>query len=309
MMTVHGPRDNPAGGPPTVSVVVPTYNRPATLAACLGALAAQDFPRDRFEVVVVDDGSAVPPRGIVERLTVRLSIRLVEQRNGGPAAARNAGAAAARGAYLAFTDDDCLPDPGWLSALAAAAALHPDSALGGRVVNALGEGLYAAASQTLIDFLYEYYNGAEGDGRFFITSNLAVPAARFGEVGGFDVRFPLAAAEDRDFCDRWRERGNEMVYAPAAVVRHAHHLTLRSFCRQHLNYGRGAHHLHSARSRRGEPRLRLEPLRFYARLVLYPVASGAGRRAAALSLLALLSQVMYASGYALERAATGRAAR
>ena len=294
---------------PLFTVVVPTFNRTDSLEACLQALAAQDFPRDRFEVVVVDDGSAAPPRGIVERLAGRLDVRLLEQANAGPAAARNAGAAAARGAYLAFTDDDCLPDPRWLGALAAAASLHPGSAVGGRVVNALGDGVYATASQMLIDFLYDYYNAADTGGRFFITSNLALPAARFRDVGGFDVSFPLAAAEDRDVCDRWREQGFEMAYAPAAVVRHAHALTLRSFCRQHLNYGRGAHHLHRARSRRGEGRLRVEPLRFYSRLILYPVSKGAGRRAPALSLLALLSQVMYASGYALERAAGRRGER
>jgi glycosyltransferase involved in cell wall biosynthesis len=286
---------------PYFSVVVPTFQRPDGLARCLEALAAQELPRDRFEVVVVDDGSAEPPRGIVARFASVLDVRLVEQSNAGPAAARNAGAAAAHGKYLAFTDDDCRPDPGWLRALHDVAVRHLGCAIGGRVENVFADGLYSTASQLLIEFLYEYYNVGEGTGRFFITSNLAFPADAFRELGGFDTSFPLAAAEDRDVCDRWREAGRTMVYADDAVVHHAHALRLRSFCRQHFNYGRGAYHLHRARSRRGELPLRIEPLHFYARLVTYPLARSAAPRSFALAALTALSQWVYVSGYLRER--------
>lgn len=291
---------------PFFTVVIPTFDRPRALEACLRALVAQELPRDHFEVVVVDDGSSASPDRVVERFRTTLAIRLIEQPSAGPGAARNRGAWAARGQYLAFTDDDCLPDPGWLSALAARIAEHPRVAVGGQVVNALGNGIYSTASQLLIEFLYRYYNADATGGRFFITSNLAVPVAAFRELGGFDASFPLAAAEDRDLCDRWRERGYEMVYAESAVVRHAHALTLVSFCQQHFNYGRGANHLHLARSRRGKGKLRIEPLRFYSALVWYPLSTAVSARNGALSLLALLSQVAYASGYLLERVAGRR---
>src|SRR5919107_2893076 len=163
---------------PFLSVIVPTFQRPDGLSRCLDALAAQELPRARFEVVVVDDGSAEPPRAIVSRFMPRLDVRLIVQQNAGPAAARNAGAAAARGTLLVFTDDDCRPDPRWLRVIADAAARHPDCAIGGRVQNALGDGLYSTASQLLIEFLYEYYNVGESTGRFFITSNLAFPTER-----------------------------------------------------------------------------------------------------------------------------------
>jgi len=268
------------------SVVVPTFQRPEGLARCLEALATQELPRDRFEVVVVDDGSPNPPREIVARFASALNVRLIEQANAGPAAARNAGAAAARGELLAFTDDDCRPDPHWLRALDEMVARHPGCAIGGRVENVFGDGLYSTASQLLIEFLYEYYNVGEGAGRFFITSNLAFPTSAFRALGGFDTSFPLAAAEDRDVCDRWREAGHTMVYADDAVVHHAHALRLGSFCRQHFNYGRGAYYLHRARARRGEAPLRVEPLRFYARLVTYPLGKSAAPRSFALAALA-----------------------
>jgi glycosyltransferase involved in cell wall biosynthesis len=294
-------RDMREEASPFFSVVVPTFQRPDGLARCLEALAAQELPRDRFEVVVVDDGSAEPPRGIVARFAATLDVRLIEQSNAGPAAARNAGAAAARGDYLVFTDDDCRPDPHWLRALDDVVARHPGCAGGGRVENALADGLYSTASQLLIEFLYEYYNVGEGAGRFFITSNLAFPTNAFRGLGGFDVSFPLAAAEDRDVCDRWREAGHTMVYADDAVVHHAHALRLGSFCRQHFNYGRGAYFLHRARSRRGEAPLRVEPLRFYTRLVTYPLGRSAAPRSFALAALTALSQWVYVSGYFSER--------
>lgn len=301
--------DVSAGAPPSrptiFSVVVPTYNRPDSLQRCLAALAAQELARDRFEVVVVNDGGVCSPQRFVERFRRQLDIRLIEQANAGPASARNAGAAVARGDYVVFTDDDCRPDPRWLRAIAEMVADHPGCAVGGRVRNALAEGVYSSASQELIEFLYEYYNVSETGGRFFITSNLAFPVAGFRAVGGFDVSFPLAAAEDRDICDRWREAGMTMVYCEDAVVEHAHALGLRSYCRQHFNYGRGAYHLHRARRRRGEPQIRVEPPHFYSRLVTFPLSRTAPARAAALSTLLLVSQVVYVSGYLLERVTSG----
>jgi GT2 family glycosyltransferase len=286
---------------PTYSVVVPTYQRGAALTRCLAALAAQTLERDRFEVIVVDDGSAHPPRDAVARAAASLDVRMIEQANAGPASARNAGARAARGAYVVFTDDDCCPDPGWLRAIDATTARHPSCAVGGRVVNALGDGLYSSASQLLIEFLYDYFNVDETGGRFFITSNLAVPAGSFHDIGGFDVSFPLAAAEDRDLCDRWREAGLAMVYCDDAIVHHEHALGPRSFCRQHFNYGRGAFHLQCARARRGELPLRVEPPNFYSRLVGYPFGRGEGARAYPLSALMALSQGVYVLGYLTER--------
>jgi hypothetical protein len=84
-------------------------------------------------------------------------------------------------------------------------------------------------------------------------------------------------------------------------VHHAHDLGQRSYSRQHFNYGRGAFHLHRARARRGERPLRVEPPRFYSRLVGYPFGRGEGARAVPLSALMALSQGVYVLGYVSER--------
>ncbi|HEV2763340.1 MAG TPA: glycosyltransferase, partial [Pyrinomonadaceae bacterium] len=219
---------------PFFSVVVPTRARPAQLAACLDALARQEYPRERFEVVVVNDGGPEPSE-VFERFAGRLDATLVTQKHAGPAAARNTGARRARAPFLAFTDDDCRPDPVWLKALEARLRDAPGAAVGGRTVNALPRNLFSTASQSLTEYLYEYFDAAEGRAAFFTSNNLALSSELFRAVGGFDESFPLAAGEDRELCDRWRARGHRLTYAPDAVVRHAHALTLRSFCRQHFN--------------------------------------------------------------------------
>lgn len=300
---IERPRE--ADSAPRFSVIVPTYRRHEPLQRCLSALAEQTLPRAEFEVLIVDDGSAEPPRSLVARHAATMDVRLIEATHGGPAAARNGGAAAARGQYLVFTDDDCMPDRNWLSALAAAADANPGRAVGGAVINALRDGLCSTASQMLIDFLYEYYNVDVNGGRFFITANLAFPTKQFLAAGGFDVTFPLAAAEDRDMCDRWLELGHGIVYCEDAAVHHAHALRLGSFVRQHFNYGRGAHHLHRARALRGVTKIVVEPPQFYSRLVGYPLEQRVTGRGLVLSGLLLVTQMSYAIGYFTERLRLG----
>ncbi|MFN2400426.1 MAG: glycosyltransferase family 2 protein [Gemmatimonadaceae bacterium] len=288
---------------PVISVIVPTYKRPRQLLSCLTALAAVDYPRASFEVIVVDDGSPNPPHGLVAAFEQGLCLRVVTQPHAGPATARNTGAEIARGDFIAFTDDDCEADAGWLRVLESYLVAEPGTGVGGRTVNALAHDIFSAASQSLIDYLYKYYNkwATEGEARFFTTNNLAFPADRFRAIGGFDTSFPLAAGEDRDICDRWRAHGFPLVYAQEAVVRHSHAMTFRSFSRQHFNYGRGAYYLHRARARRGEKKVRLEPINFYTDLIRYPLAFNRGPRGAMLSLLKVVSQAAYGAGYYWER--------
>ena len=118
-------------------------------------------------------------------------------------------------------------------------------------VNRDPSNVYSTASQNLIDFLYAWYNADPHHSRFFATNNIAVSRGSFRTFGGFDVSFPRAAAEDRDFCDRWREKGGRLEYVPEAAVRHMNRLSLQTFIRQHSGYGRGAVYLHNARRRRG----------------------------------------------------------
>jgi glycosyltransferase involved in cell wall biosynthesis len=190
-----------------ISVIVPTRNRPQKIERCLWALSAQTYSHDRFEVIVVDDGSDASLAPQILPFREHLQLQLIEQKKGGPARARNTGAKQAAGSLLVFTDDDCEPTSGWLTALHAHFERWPDHAIGGDTINSLPENAYSSATQLLVDYLYEYYAAAIAPGAgsrpmappFFTSNNLAVPAALFRDVGEFDDSFPLAAGEDREF--------------------------------------------------------------------------------------------------------------
>lgn len=285
--------------PPFISVIIPTFGRPRQLGECLDALASQTWPRDRFEVVVVDDGSPMPLEHVVDRYRDRLGLRLVRQENSGPAAARNVGATVARGSLLAFTDDDCLPESGWLEALARSHRRKPRSILGGAMVNDCAGNLYAVTSQLILDSAYAFYNRNPDDARFFASSNIALPASGFEGVGGFSPTFRIAS-EDRDLCDRWRWRGNYLCWVPDAVVRHAKQLRFGSFVRQHFSYGRGAFQFHRECARRHSTSFSRELVRYpvFVRTTLASVARQPRRRALPVLGLLLLGQAANAAGFA-----------
>ena len=282
---------------PIFSIVVPTHNRPGQLVGCMQALAHLHYPRDCFEAIVVDDGGETRPDEVVASFRDQLDATLLRQPHAGPATARNTGAMRARGTFLAFTDDDCRPAPDWLKTFAVRFAKDPDCVIGGRTINALPDNPYSSASQHLIDYLYSYYNGDPVRARFLTSNNLTLAAARFRALGGFDTTFPGAAAEDREFCDRWLSHGYRMTYAPEAVVGHAHALTFRAFWRQHFWYGRGAFCFHRIRARRGAGGIRIEPLAFYRNLLRYPFSHTRGAQALLLASLFVGTQVANAAGY------------
>lgn len=185
--------------------------------------------------------------------------------------ARNAGAALSRGRFLAFIDDDCTPEPGWLPAVMHELERDDRRLLGGCVENALTDNPYSTASEHIAQFVYEYNRTAGAREPFFTTNNIALAADLFRAVGGFTTSIPSATAEDKELCDRWSAHGLALAHVPAMVVHHAHDLTLAGFLRQHFNYGRGILAFRLMRRRRTESRLLPEPLKFYRDLVWSPM--------------------------------------
>lgn len=286
---------------PRVSIIIPTFARPEAIEGCLESLCALTYPRESFEVIVVDDGSDRPPVEAVARAAREIDVTLLARPHAGPAIARNAAAAVARGEILAFTDDDCRPDPGWLEALTEAVREDPARAAGGPTVNALEGNFFSSGSQLLVDYLYHYYNHDGRQVRFLASCNLAMPRAAFQSIGGFDEKFPRAAAEDRDLCASWLSSGHEMVYVPDAVVRHHHRLGPTSVLRQHFTYGRGAYNHRVRLEQRGSERSSREPLSFYLELMRYPFGRMSFLRACAYSFLLGVTQVANVIGYFYER--------
>lgn len=290
---------------PVVSVVIPTYARPAKLIACLEALARQAFA-EPWEVVVVDDGSPEPVEPPCIARPPNLEFRIVRQENAGPAAARNRAVLEARGALVAFTDDDCLPDPAWLETLVRAGRENELALVGGSTFNGLRDDVFATTSQLIIDLVYEHFNADHERSYFLASNNVLCSRARFLELGGFDTAFPRAGAEDREFCDRWRMHGWPLVWRPAALVEHRHGQTLRRFIDLHVRYGRGAYLYQAMRRGRGSGTMQ-EDLGFHRSLLRRTSAHlgrvpGVTKRAKVLAALGLW-QLANAVGFGLEAAA------
>lgn len=242
--------------PPIVCVVIPTYNRPDRLKECLEALSLQSIPRSQFEVIVVDDGSIVPVYPVVEAFNERLNLKLVRQTNSGPATARNRGVQESQAELIAFTDDDCRPRPDWLRRLMDAEELYPGSLIGGSTVNGLPDGLCSSTNQFITDLVYHHFNRDPFNSTFLASNNMLCRRPAFLEIGGFDVGFPLAGGEDRDFCDRWRSSGQRIVWHNEAVIDHFHSQSLTGFLELHFRYGRGAYAYQSERRIRGTGNIR-----------------------------------------------------
>lgn len=192
---------------PRVSVVIPTYARPLLLERCLAALARQSMPRSAYEIVVVADGPDTSTRDAV--LASESGARYVAlPSRRGPAAARNAGWRAARAPIVAFTDDDTVPDYGWL-AWGVAAFRGDCAAVAGRVVMPL--------SGMPSDYERDAARLADAE---FVTANCFVATAALHEVGGFDERFTLPWREDSDLHFALLANGIAVRREARAVVVH-----------------------------------------------------------------------------------------
>jgi glycosyltransferase involved in cell wall biosynthesis len=281
-------------GGPLFSVIVPAYDCPQPLRRCLEGLAALRFPPDRFEVIIADDGSPTPMEPLTLPFRDRLRLRVIRHANRGPAAARNRGAEHARGTYLAFIDSDCVPAPDWLTALERRFVRTPDHLICGGIVNALPANPFSAATQLIVTFVHGYHARQPTGERFFNSTNIAIPAKQFRDLGGFEES--LRTAEDYDLCHRWQYAGHEMTHAPEVLVHHRHVLTLASFCRQHFQYGRGLFHCRLRIARRTGKPFRGERAGFYLRLLRFPLTQRQGFRGWLHALLIVLSQVVSAGG-------------
>jgi GT2 family glycosyltransferase len=211
--------DEPPDFSPDFSVVVPVYRQWRLVPALLEALAAQDVAAGRVEVILVNNGPSEAPCPALSHTlppTLAPGVRRLECGRPGAYAARNVGAAAARGRWLVFTDADCRPEPGWLAALAAAAAAGPPGLLAGPVR------VTSAAGRPNACEIYEIVRGIP-QARYLrrgyaATANLAVPADAFRALGGFDAsRF---SGGDAEFCRRARAAGWGLRLVPEAVVAH-----------------------------------------------------------------------------------------
>lgn len=194
---------------PFFSVIVPTYHRNDLLAKCLDCLTpgVQTLPFEQYEVIVTDDGSQTTAEEMIREHYPWVKW-LVGPRKG-PAANRNNGAKYAQGEWLAFTDDDCLPDPHWLETYTEAiVAEHLCLVFEGRTY-------VDRPRQTLAEI-----SPINESGGYLWSCNFAIQGQLFESLSGFDERFPYAAMEDVDLRLRLTNIGHKFSFVKAASVCH-----------------------------------------------------------------------------------------
>lgn len=214
-----------------ISVIVPAYNAEATLGDCLAALQAQSLNCDRYEVIVVDDGSTDRTAEVARRY----GVRLIRQSNAGPAAARNRGAQAARGEILLFTDADCEPASDWIERMLAPFRAPEVSG---------AKGVYRTRQRELVarfmqlEYEDKYVRMSRQDHIDFVdTYSAAYRRDVFLANGGFDPLFPTASVEDQEFSFRLARKGYRLVFVPRAIVYHRHDTTPGEYWRRKFGIG------------------------------------------------------------------------
>ncbi len=217
---------------PECSVVVPAYQAAGVIGDCVRALNAQTVARERYEIVVADDGSSDETALAAGQAGAEHVLILAHR---GPAAARNAGIEAAMGEIVLFTDADCEPSPEWLGRMVAPFA---DAQVMGV------KGTYRTRQRALVARLVqlEFEIRYERMARLPCIDFVDAYAAAYRrplllQHGGFDPAYPIPSAEDVDLSFRLARARHRLVFAPAAWVWHCHPVSLRAYLARKARYG------------------------------------------------------------------------
>jgi mycofactocin glycosyltransferase len=226
------------GVQPFVSVVVAALDAEGTIGSCLDSLVAQRYPRDRLELVVVDNGSRDRTCETVARYAPE--VVLVHEARRGIAVARNAGIAGSRGDVIALIDADCTADPGWVAALVDPLA-HPTAGIVGGSIRARRP---ATRIELFGEAIHDHHRAiVRTKPPYVITMNWAARRAVIDQVGGFDESFRRGS--DVDFSYRVARAGYDLVFCPHAIIYHCNERSLAGLVREGWTHG-----LHGAAVRR-----------------------------------------------------------
>lgn len=218
------------------SFIVPVFNRPDEVNELLESLCQQSV-RD-FEVLVVEDGSSIPCRDVVDRYKGQLDVHYFEKPNSGPGQTRNFGVERARGEYVLILDSDVVVPPGYLAAVTAELEQAPCDAFGGPDrAHPSFTPIQKAINYAMTSFFTTggIRGGKKKMDKFYPRSfNMGVRTEVYRQLGGFsEMRF----GEDIDFSTRIFENGYRCRLFPEAWVWHKRRTDLRKFFKQVHNSG------------------------------------------------------------------------
>lgn len=226
-----------------ISVIIPHHpiaERKQLLIRSLEALLTQTIPKSQFDIIVVIDGLADK---LVEFLNKNFEeIIVLTKKHTGVCQTRNLGIEYSKAKYIAFIDDDCIPDKKWLENFLSIITKNPDTyAIGGRILSISNESIfqrYAIKRNLLTKPVYL-------NGRIIslITANALIKREVLIKIGGFEREFDTilgsCGGEDADLSFKLRQEKIKLSYCESAIVYHFHRDTLNSFIKQQYRNGQG----------------------------------------------------------------------
>lgn len=214
---------------PLISVIIPVFNRHYQLLRCIKSLHQQEYPKDKIEILVVDDGSTVA----IKQTLLPSGVRLIRQSHQGDTAARNLGAAYAKGDLFFFTDSDCVLLPDTLKELYDALKENDASAARGAYLN---KSCKLVARFVQVDFEYRQkmlINSPVVD--LLDTACTLIRRYAFFDVGGFNPLIKVCADVALSYALKQKEYG--LLFVPAAVVYHQHSDSILTYLRNKCRKG------------------------------------------------------------------------
>lgn len=198
----------------TVTIVIPAYNSEKTIAQTIEACLNQEYPQEKLEIIVVDDGSTNDTAEIVRKYPVKY----IFQENSGPAKARNTGWKNAQGEIICFTDADCIPPENWISSLVSEYTSEEISGVGGSYEILNPENLLASCIHE--EIVSRHLKMAKKGVTHLGSFNLSLRKNVLEKVGGFNE--DLKMSEDRDISYRIMEANWKLIFNPGIKVYHTY---------------------------------------------------------------------------------------
>jgi len=197
---------------PKLSIIIPTFNSESTIRRCLLSLISQSYPREKYEIILIDDGSK--DRTIQVATEVGTDIIILRKQRGGPGDARNVGVKQSRGKFLGFIDSDCEAKKDWIKTIIE--ELESLDAISGPIDNGNPDSKHAWV-EYFIEFGGFNKNKKRSLIRFFPTCNGACRRDIFLKVGGFNT---TPTGEDVLFGNSLNRNGAKLMFVPELQIQH-----------------------------------------------------------------------------------------
>ncbi len=215
---------------PLASIVIPAYNSAKTISKTIEACLSQNYPKDKLEIILADDGSTDNTREIAEKYPVQY----LYQQNKGPAAARNLGWGSAKGKFICFTDSDCVPEKDWISKHVNVYNSDTIAGVGGSYNNANPENLLASCiHQEIVQRHIRFPKEVNYLGAFNVSYRKTILEG----IGGFDESYPDASSEDNDLAYRIFKKGYKLFFDNKIKVDHYHPTSLIKYLQRQFWHG------------------------------------------------------------------------